>query len=102
MNPIIEEKRPEIEALCRKHHVERLDLVGSAARDDFDAETSDLDFLVCFTACTPSEHANRYLDLLADLQDLFARDVDLIEQRAIRHKEIGEIFESEKIPVYAA
>ena len=40
--------REELDELCRRFHVRRLDLFGSAAGDDFDAERSDLDFLVEF------------------------------------------------------
>ena len=35
MLPLIEQHRTEIEALCRKYGVKRLDLFGSAARGDF-------------------------------------------------------------------
>ncbi len=46
-NPI-EYKRRELKALCEQHGVERLALFGSALRDDFDPEKSDLDFSVTF------------------------------------------------------
>ena len=46
------EFEPEIlrrmHALCARYCVSRLELTGSAARDDFDPETSDLDFLLEF------------------------------------------------------
>jgi hypothetical protein len=32
MLPLIEAKKAELAALCRKHHVRRLDVFGSAAR----------------------------------------------------------------------
>jgi hypothetical protein len=34
--------REELQALCRRLHVQRLDLFGSAARGDFDPERSDM------------------------------------------------------------
>jgi uncharacterized protein len=40
--------RAELAELCRRLHVRRLDLFGSAARGDFDRAKSDLDFLVEF------------------------------------------------------
>ena len=46
----IQLRREELWALCRRFHVRRLDLFGSAARGDFDPERSDLDFLVEFIA----------------------------------------------------
>jgi predicted nucleotidyltransferase len=36
MQPTIETHRAELAALCRRFHVRKLDLFGSAARDDFD------------------------------------------------------------------
>jgi hypothetical protein len=38
----------QIAELCRRFGVQRLDRFGSAARGDFNPETSDLDFLVLF------------------------------------------------------
>jgi predicted nucleotidyltransferase len=40
--------RKELQELCRRFHVRRLDLFGSAARGDFDPERSDIDFVVEF------------------------------------------------------
>lgn len=48
MSPSIEEHRPELAYLCRRYRVLSLSLFGSAARDDFDPERSDYDFLVDF------------------------------------------------------
>ena len=44
----IARNREELRALCRRFHVRRLDLFGSAARGDFDPERSDIDLLVEF------------------------------------------------------
>ena len=41
-------QKEELRALCRRLHVRRLDLLGSAARGDFDPEQSDVDFLAEF------------------------------------------------------
>ena len=40
--------RQQVHALCARYGVARLELTGSAARDDFDPATSDVDFLVEF------------------------------------------------------
>jgi predicted nucleotidyltransferase len=42
MQDFIIAKREEIAELCRKHHVRRLSVFGSAARDDFDPQRSDI------------------------------------------------------------
>jgi len=46
MLELIEQHRAELDALCRKYGVKRLELFGSAARGDFRPERSDLDFAV--------------------------------------------------------
>ena len=48
MEQRIEQKREQLAELCRQHRVLRLTLFGSALREDFDPERSDLDFLVEF------------------------------------------------------
>ncbi|MFC1736488.1 nucleotidyltransferase family protein, partial [Candidatus Hydrogenedentota bacterium] len=85
MNALIEEKLDMLADLCRNYSVNRLELFGSGATDSFDLNTSDLDFLVAFKPATPVVHAERYLGLLAAVQDLFGRNIDLVEIGAIRN-----------------
>ncbi len=72
---IISERQQQLEALCRRHHVRRLELFGSAATGEWDAERSDLDFLVKFDS---EARFSTHGELEAALRDLFGRDVDLI------------------------
>jgi predicted nucleotidyltransferase len=45
MHASIEQKRADISRICRRHHIRRLEVFGSAARvTDFDPATSDADF----------------------------------------------------------
>lgn len=74
----IEYKRCELVALYERHGVERLALFGSALRDDFDPEKSDLNFSVTFSPMSPEEHAAAYFGLLDDLEELFGYHVDLV------------------------
>ena len=48
MIDLLNQKRPELISLCRKHHVRSLAVFGSAAIDTFDTNHSDLDFIVEF------------------------------------------------------
>ena len=102
MNPLIEERREQLEELCRRYGVQRLEVFGSAAGDRFDLQRSDLDFLVVFTPTAAAEHAGRFFGLLEALQDLFARDIDLIELSAIRNPYFRQGIESSRTVVYAA
>lgn len=70
MHPIIEQHREGLEAACREYGVRRLELFGSAARDDFDEERSDLDFLVVFDR---SDKRRNAFHLILWLYALFRR-----------------------------
>lgn len=73
---LIIDRQPQIDALCREHHVVRLELFGSAATGEWDADRSDLDFLVEFD--DQARWATQ-IDLEAALRNLFKREVDLID-----------------------
>ena len=85
MNRLIEDKRDELNQLCSRFNVQRLELFGSAADGSLDAQTSDLDFLVEFLPLQPGEHFDAYFGLQEALQDLFGRPVDLVMTRAIKN-----------------
>lgn len=98
----ITEKSTELEQMCREHHVRRLDLFGSAATGEFDAQKSDLDFLVEFMD-VPGAHTfkNRYR-LSRKLESLFGRPIDLVVDRAIRNPYFRQSVEESRTPVYAS
>jgi predicted nucleotidyltransferase len=76
---------------------------GSAASDDrFDPEHSDLDFLVGFEPMDPGRHARSYFGLLAALHDLFARDVDLVEIKAVTNPYFLDSINRGRRRIYAA
>ena len=93
--------REELDELCRRFHVRRLDLFGSAAGDDFDAERSDLDFLVEFEP-PPGCYADAFFGLKESLEQLFGRPVDLVAAASIRNPYFRESVQGSKVPLYAA
>lgn len=99
---LLENKREEIAALCRRYRVRRLEVFGSAAAGGFHAETSDLDFLVEFHPVPPGERADTYFGLLEDLQNLFHRPVDLVMLRAITNPYFLEAIERTRKVLHAA
>ncbi len=94
--------REELRDLCRRFHVRRLDLFGSAAGDDFDPARSDLDFLVEFQPAPPCGYADAFFGLKESLEQLFGRPVDLVAAAAIRKPFFRESVEGAKVPLYAA
>jgi len=79
--PILEEKRDEIAAICRKYGITRLELFGSAANGDFDSGRSDFDFLVEYGPESPTPRYGAWGRDLAheEMEALLGRKVDLIE-----------------------
>jgi uncharacterized protein len=73
--------REQLRDLCRRFHVRRLEIFGSAARGDFDPARSDIDFLVEFAA--EEDDLARFLGFKEALETLLARRVDLVDRKAI-------------------
>ena len=80
MANVIDRHRNEVAVLCRSAGARRLDAFGSAVRADYDAATSDLDFLVEFDTIPPAQYANAYFVLKEGLEALFGRPVDLVTE----------------------
>ena len=83
MHTLIQEKRADIAALCRRYHVRQLEVFGSAARGvDFDPVGSDADFLVEFGP-DADPGLKDFLDMKEALKSVLGREVDLIERKTI-------------------
>lgn len=102
MNPLIDAHREQIAALCREYGVRRLELFGSILRDDFDANSSDVDVVVEFVPRPAGGGIRQYFDLKSRLESLLGRSVDLVELSAMESTRLKRIIERSKVPVYAA
>lgn len=102
MSPQVIENRKAIEELCRRFHVRRLELFGSAAAGVARPGGSDLDFLVEFNQLPPGHYADAYFGLLEALQRLFKQPVDLVVASAIRNPYFRQAVERTKTMLYAA
>jgi predicted nucleotidyltransferase len=102
MSDLITQHLPQINALCRKYGVKRLELFGSGAREDFDPGTSDLDFLVLYDPAVRLDAAERFLGLRSDLQALFDREVDLVDIRGTRNPYFVAEALKHRVMLYAA
>jgi uncharacterized protein len=102
MLPLIEQHREQIEALCRKYRIKRLELFGSAARGEFNAEKSDVDFLVLFDASRGDSPNQSLFELHAELEQLLARKVDLVDISAARNPYFVADALRHRVRLYAA
>lgn len=102
MSPFIDDHRAALIDLCRQYRVRNLAVFGSAARDDFDPDRSDVDLLVEFEPLPGGGYADAYFGLREALESLFGRDVDLVTSSAIRNPYIKADVERTRTLVYAA
>ena len=103
MQALIADRLEEIAELCRRHHVKRLALFGSAAREDFDPERSDVDLLVKFDENDmPRSVLRTWYDLGMELEALLGRKIDLQFEGPIRNPILRRHIESDKVILYAA
>lgn len=103
MHHLIADKKAEIEAVCRRYRVARLEVFGSAARStDFDPENSDADFLVEYQPPLLPGLAKRRLGLSADLKTVLGRQVDLTRKGTIDNPYLINSIEEDLEVVYEA
>lgn len=91
--------RSQVEELCRRLRVRRLDLIGSAVRADF-TPASDVDVLVDFDG--DGGLFDRYFILKERLEAIFGRPVDVIEERALRNPYLIKTVERDRRTIYGA
>lgn len=83
MNPVIETQKPQIEALCRRYGVARLEIFGSANTPDFDPQLSDFDFVVAL-GDGEEDLVTRFVFFADDLEMLLGRSVDLVFESRLK------------------
>ena len=91
----------DIKRLCQENRVKNLYVFGSVLSEDFE-DTSDIDLVVEIDSDDPLDYADRYFNLKFSLQDIFNREVDLLENKAIRNPYIRENIDKTKSLVYGA
>jgi len=85
MHEVVEARRPEIGALCRRLGVRRLEVFGSAAGTTFNTESSDVDVLVEFQISSRLDRFDVYFALKEGLEQILECPVDVVTITAIRN-----------------
>jgi len=96
---IVEENIDQINTLCFKHKVAKMYVFGSVLTNRFE-ENSDIDFIVDFDDVELSGYADNYFDLKFALEKIFNRNVDILENKAIRNPFFRKSINSSKKLVY--
>ncbi|MDR1973290.1 MAG: nucleotidyltransferase domain-containing protein [Bacteroidales bacterium] len=89
----------QIADLCQKHNVKRLFAFGSVLTNRFD-EHSDIDLIVDFDKRAVKDYFNNYFDFKYSLENLFNREVDLLEDQPIKNSYLRKNIENTKTLVY--
>ncbi len=83
MHAAVSSRRDSLADPCRRFHVRRLEVFGSAARGvEFDAQRSDADLVVEFEPGARPDFAG-FLNLKEALEQTLGRPVDLVDRRSI-------------------
>ncbi len=97
---LINDNINKLRALCRLYKVKKLYAFGSILTSRFN-EHSDVDILVDFNAeVNHNTYADNYFGLYYALKSLFGRDVDLVDESAVKNPYFKEELEETKQLIY--
>ena len=99
MNQLVSQNLHAIDSLCKKHKVEKLYAFGSVVTSEF-SDASDIDLLVKFQPTELLHYPDNYFDLKFSLEEIFKRDVDLLEEQAIKNPYLLKSINSGKQLIY--
>jgi len=89
----------KIRNLCIKHKVKELYLFGSYVNDNYNKD-SDIDFLVEFEGVDLLDYFNNYMDFKESLETILDKDIDLVENNAIRNPIFRKAIDRNKRLIY--
>lgn len=96
---LIENNIQKIVALCRKYKVNKLFAFGSILTDRFN-DSSDVDLVVSFNKAEVSDYFDNYFDFKYALEELFGREVDLLEEQTIKNPYLKKNVDATKALIY--
>lgn len=98
---LIELHISKIISLCKKYRVKTLSVFGSILTDHFN-EDSDVDFIVDFDATEHEQwdYVSNYFNFRDELEHLFGRKIDLIEDQGIRNPLFRKAIADKKRLIY--
>ena len=99
INPRLQIPRQELIEFCKRNPIRELALFGSAVRDDFDPERSDVDLLIEFDTAA-KVGLFQLFDMETELCALFRRKVDLVSKRGLNKHIRDEVLRAREV-IYA-
>ncbi len=98
MNPI-ESHTEAIQKLCKTHNVKSLYAFGSVLTEKFNKE-SDIDLIVEFQPIAVLDYVDNYYDLKFSLEAILKRQIDLLEEKAIKNPYFRKTINHNKQLIY--
>ena len=96
---LIENNIQTIITLCKKHKVNKLFVFGSILTNRFN-DDSDVDLVVDFKKAEVEDYFDNYFDFKYSLENLFGREVDLLEEQTIKNPYLKKNVDATKALIY--
>jgi len=97
----LEKYKKDIRILCQKNKIKTLYAFGSILTDRF-TDKSDIDLIVDIDSIDPLDYADNYFNLKFALEELLKRQIDLLENKAIKNPYLRDNIDNSKILLYAS
>jgi predicted nucleotidyltransferase len=96
---ISDKNMEQIKEICKKYKVKNFFVFGSVLTDSF-SPNSDIDFIVDFEEKDPIKYTDLYFKLKDKLEKILNRQIDLIEDRAIKNSFFRNEINQSKVLIY--
>ncbi len=96
---IIEKNKDRIIQLCQQHNVSQLFVFGSILTSNF-KPNSDIDMIVKIDGNDPIQYTEDYFNLKYELESMFKRSIDLLEEKSISNKTFRNLINLQKVKIY--
>ncbi len=96
---IIEKNIDKIRNLCIRHYVDHLYVFGSILTSKFN-RNSDIDMGVNFSDVNLVDYADNYFNFKFGLEEILEREVDLLEDNAIKNPFLRKSIDASKQVIY--
>jgi len=96
---VIDQHINQIVLLCEINKVRALFAFGSVTTEKFRAD-SDIDLIVDIDDNDPISYSEKYFNVKFQLEEILKRQIDLLEQKAIRNKFLKSEIERTKVQIY--
>jgi predicted nucleotidyltransferase len=99
MNNILNQHIDQIKKLCELNKVRTLFAFGSVTTERFRPD-SDIDLVVDIDENDPISYSDKYFNLKFQLEEILKRQIDLLEQKAIRNRFLKSEIDRTKVQIY--